>query len=139
SAPPRRSARSGSGPSTGEPVAPKPRRPPRTVRWQVLSVTERLHTVLDTDRLHAMIVTVRLREELPVALRSIREIAAAVRGRRHDLGLSQAELASRAGVSRKWISEFESGKSTAELGLVLRVLDVLGWSLELDEEGGTQG
>ena len=67
-------------------------------------------------------------------IRSIREIAAAVRGRRQDLGLSQAELASRAGVSRKWISEFESGKSTAELGLVLRVLDALGWSLELDDE-----
>lgn len=74
-----------------------------------------------------------------MAIRSIREIAAAVRGRRQDLGLSQAELASRAGVSRKWISEFESGKSTAELGLVLRVLDALGWSLELDEEVDNQG
>ena len=75
-----------------------------------------------------------------MALRSIRDIAAAVRGRRQDLGLNQAELAARAGVSRKWISEFESGKSTAELGLVLRVLDELGLQLELrDEEAKTEG
>jgi y4mF family transcriptional regulator len=75
-----------------------------------------------------------------MALRSIRDIAAAVRGRRQDLGLNQAELAARAGVSRKWISEFESGKSTAELGLVLRVLDELGLQLELrEEEAKTEG
>lgn len=68
---------------------------------------------------------------LAMSARSIRDLAAAVRGRRHDLRLSQADLALRAGVSRKWISEFESGKSTAELGLVLRVLDALGLSIEL--------
>lgn len=67
-------------------------------------------------------------------VRSIRDVAAAVRGRRQDLGLSQAELARRADVSRKWISELESGKRTAELGLVLRVLDELAFSLELTEE-----
>jgi len=68
-----------------------------------------------------------------VRLRSIRDVAAAVRGRRQDLGLSQAELAQRAGVSRKWVYEFEGGKSTAELGLVLRVLEELELGLELDE------
>ena len=67
---------------------------------------------------------------------SIRDAAAAVRGRRLTLGLSQSELAARAHVSRQWISEFEAGKPTAELGLVLRLLDALGFgvSLELDDE-----
>jgi HTH-type transcriptional regulator / antitoxin HipB len=63
--------------------------------------------------------------------RSIRDFAAAVRGRRRDLGMSQAELAARAGVSRKWIYEFEAGKPKAELGLILRVMDALGIQLEL--------
>ena len=63
-----------------------------------------------------------------------RGVAAAVRGRRQDLGLNQAELAKRAGVSRKWIYEFEAGKSTAEFGLVLRVLEELGFGIELGEE-----
>ena len=63
--------------------------------------------------------------------RSIKDMAAAVRGRRKDLGMTQAELARRAGVSRKWIYEFEAGKPTAELGLVMRVLDGLDFDLEL--------
>ena len=62
---------------------------------------------------------------------SIRDVAAAVRGRRKDLGMNQAELAERAGVSRKWIYEFEAGKPTAELGLFLRVLDELELVLDL--------
>jgi y4mF family transcriptional regulator len=64
-------------------------------------------------------------------IRSIRDLAAAVRGRRRDLGLSQAELAVRAGVSRKWIYQFEAGKPTAELRLILRVLEALGLALDV--------
>jgi y4mF family transcriptional regulator len=67
-------------------------------------------------------------------IRSIRDIAAAVRGRRIDLGLSQADLSRRAGVSRKWLVEFESGKPSAELRLVLRVLDELGLTLEISTD-----
>lgn len=68
-------------------------------------------------------------------VRSIRDVALKARGRRLDLGLSQAELAQKAHVSRKWIYQFEQGKQTAELGLVLRVLDALGLTLELLEAG----
>lgn len=64
-------------------------------------------------------------------IRSTRDLAAAVRGRRKDLGMNQADLAQRAGVSRKWIYEFEAGKPTAELGLVIRVVERLGLALVL--------
>jgi HTH-type transcriptional regulator/antitoxin HipB len=64
-------------------------------------------------------------------IRSIRDLAAVLHGRRIDLGLSQANLASRAGVSRKWVYELEAGKATAEFGLILRVLDALGLALDL--------
>jgi HTH-type transcriptional regulator / antitoxin HipB len=71
-------------------------------------------------------------------VRSIRDLAAAARGRRLDLGLNQAELAKRAGVSRKWLVEFEAGKPSAELGLAMRVLDELGLALDItDEADGT--
>jgi HTH-type transcriptional regulator/antitoxin HipB len=70
-------------------------------------------------------------------VRSIRDIAAAVRGRRTDLGLNQADLAQRVGVSRKWLVEFEAGKPSAELGLALRVLDELGLVLDLSIEAET--
>ncbi len=65
---------------------------------------------------------------------SVRDLAGVVRGRRRDLGVSQAELAARAGVSRKWVYEFEAGKPAAELQLVLRVLDALGLVLEVGAE-----
>lgn len=66
-----------------------------------------------------------------MTLRSIRDAAVAVRGQRTELGLSQDELAARAGVSRKWVVEFEAGKASAEFALVIRVLDALGLALEL--------
>lgn len=65
-------------------------------------------------------------------IRSPRDIAAAVRGRRRDLDWSQSELAEKAGVSRKWISELEAGKARVELGLVLRVFDQLGLSIGVE-------
>lgn len=68
---------------------------------------------------------------MSMTIRSIRDLAGVVRGRRSDLGISQADLAERAGVSRKWVYEFESGKPAAEVSLLLRVLDALGLTLEV--------
>jgi transcriptional regulator with XRE-family HTH domain len=47
------------------------------------------------------------------------------------LKLTQATLAEAAGVSRAWLTEFERGKPTVELGRVLAVLAALGITLEL--------
>lgn len=66
---------------------------------------------------------------------SLRDLAAIARGRRRELGLSQAELAARARVSRQWVSAFESGKATAEIGLVIRLLDALDLRLAVAEVG----
>lgn len=62
---------------------------------------------------------------------ALRHLAATVRGRRQDLGLTQEQLAALAGVSRPWLSELEGGKASAEIGLVLRVVDALGLRMEL--------
>jgi len=62
-------------------------------------------------------------------IRSGRELGATVRARRGELGRSQGEIAAAAGVSRQWLSELESGKQTAEVGLVLRVFDALALDL----------
>ena len=71
-------------------------------------------------------------------LASIADFAAAVRGRRVDLGLSQGDLAERAGVSRRWVNQFEAGgRATAEIGTILRVLDALSLGLRIDVIPGT--
>lgn len=48
-----------------------------------------------------------------------------VRDRRRELGWTQSALATEARVSRRWLSDLESGKETAEVGLVLRTLAAL--------------
>lgn len=64
---------------------------------------------------------------------TVRDLGAAVRARRHDLGLSQDELSRSAGVSRPWLSRVESGNHPgAELQKVLDLLDVLGLSIQLE-------
>lgn len=64
-------------------------------------------------------------------LRTSRDLGAALRGARQDRGLSQAELAARAGVGRPWLSEVESGKRTAEVGRVLLVVSALDLAVAL--------
>lgn len=64
------------------------------------------------------------------------QIGAAIKARRRALNMSQAQLAGSAKVSRKWISNLESGKPTAEIGLLLSVCDALGLSMVLTERAG---
>lgn len=61
-----------------------------------------------------------------------RELAALIRSRRKQRGLSQTQLAALAGVSRDWIIGLEKGRSTVEFGLVLRTIKALGLALSAD-------
>jgi HTH-type transcriptional regulator/antitoxin HipB len=56
---------------------------------------------------------------------SIQDLASLVRSRRKAAGLTQADLAAQIGAKALWVSQFERGKSTAQVGLVLRALKVL--------------
>ncbi len=58
-------------------------------------------------------------------IQTSKAFGAALRRARKDQGLSQVELAARAGVGRPWLSELETGKRTAELGRALSVLSAL--------------
>lgn len=55
-------------------------------------------------------------------VRTAAELGLLVRERRKELGLDQQTLATRIGVSRLWVIEFEKGKPRAAVGLVLRAL-----------------
>lgn len=66
------------------------------------------------------------------AITSILDLSSLVRGRRRALGLSQAELAARANVSRQWVSAFESGRPGSELRLILRLLEALDLRISVD-------
>lgn len=60
-----------------------------------------------------------------VFIRRPADLGDLIRAARLARGLNQQELADSLGVSRLWINEFERGKPTARLDLVLRCLNEL--------------
>ncbi len=66
-------------------------------------------------------------------LRLASDIGNVIRNERKDSGMSQSEMAAVAGVSRKWLSDVENGKDTAEIGMVLMVLRKLRIDLQVAE------
>lgn len=58
-------------------------------------------------------------------------IAADIKRLRKTAGLTQAELAERAGVGLRFVRELEQGKATVRLDKVQQVLDLLGHELHV--------
>lgn len=58
-------------------------------------------------------------------------IAAALKARRKQLGLTQRDLAELAGVSLRFIHDLENGKPTVQLEKVMTVATTLGYELTL--------
>jgi y4mF family transcriptional regulator len=65
----------------------------------------------------------------PVRIYRPQDIGALLKSYRRERSLAQADLAKKLGVSQRWISHAENGKSTLQLGLVLRVLNEIGVEL----------
>lgn len=67
--------------------------------------------------------------------RSLPKLGAAVRRLRTDRGMTQAQLAEAAGVSRQWVVAVESGsKHGLEVGRVMHLLDTLDASLMVRDD-----
>ena len=62
------------------------------------------------------------------------DLALFLRDRRRALSMTQSQLAARAGVSRRWLSDLEAGKSTAEVGLVFKTVSALGLFVDVRPE-----
>ena len=64
-------------------------------------------------------------------MQTAEELGARLRAHRKSRGLTLAETAGLANISIKFISEFERGKPTAEIGKVLKVLGIVGLDIEV--------
>lgn len=71
-------------------------------------------------------------------INSLHDLSKTARGRRLDLGLSQAELAQRARVSRQWVNEFEAGKPSAEIRLIMQLLAALDLHMFLNDNADSR-
>ncbi len=63
-------------------------------------------------------------------IKTVGDLGNLVRDQRKTRGWSQSQLAERAGVSRLWVGQFENGKESVELGLVIKTLRALDIGLE---------
>jgi y4mF family transcriptional regulator len=75
-------------------------------------------------------------------IRTALELGALIRDARTKRGLDQGTLARTIGVSRQWIVAIEKGKPRAPVELVLRTLNALGISIDMEERErhrGTKG
>lgn len=59
------------------------------------------------------------------------DLAAEIKRLRKAAGLTQVDLADRAGVGLRFVRELERGKPTVRLDKVKQVLDLLGYELHL--------
>lgn len=71
-------------------------------------------------------------------IHSVRDLGATLRVARKALRLTQADLALAAGVGLRFVVDLEAGKPTVQLERVLRVIDALGGTLQLDEESSCE-
>jgi transcriptional regulator with XRE-family HTH domain len=71
--------------------------------------------------------------------RSLPKLATAVRALRLHRGLTQAQLARAAGVSRQWVVNVEAGRTRGiEVGRLMALLDVLHASLMIRDDSETE-
>jgi transcriptional regulator with XRE-family HTH domain len=71
-------------------------------------------------------------ESRPFRVYTSESLGAAIRHYRHEAGLTQQELARRAGLHRTYLSDLEQGKETEQLRRILRVLRQLGVRMTLE-------
>ncbi len=64
-----------------------------------------------------------------IPIKDSSELGGAVRSRRHELELTQEELADVARVTLRFVSELERGKESAQFAGIRRVLGALGLDL----------
>ena len=70
-----------------------------------------------------------------ITLHNPEQLGAAIRLKRREKNLTQSELAKLLGAERKWVLHLESGNSKAEIGLILRAIEVLGLRASLADNG----
>jgi y4mF family transcriptional regulator len=69
------------------------------------------------------------------AMESPLELGAAIRARRRALGITQDDLASSIGVSRRVIGQMERGKKTVHVDIVMRAAQAVGLEIGVEPRG----
>ncbi len=66
---------------------------------------------------------------MPVNSPSLTDLGAAIKARRHELGLTQGQMAVRSGLNQRWMSNVETGKRNLSYSSLCRLVSALDLSL----------
>ena len=70
---------------------------------------------------------------MEVSIKTAEDLGAVIRERRKKAELTQKKAAALAGVGVRFLSELERGKPTAQIGKTLKVAQLLGLELRINE------
>ena len=65
-------------------------------------------------------------------IKTLEELASLIKERRKKQGLTQAQLALASNVGLRYIVDLEKGKPTCQIGKAMRIIEMLGISLEVE-------
>lgn len=75
------------------------------------------------------------RDDSMVKVNDALQIGQLVRQRRKEAGITLTDAASMAGVGVRFLSELERGKPTLQIGLAIRVMQLFGLELHVEQRG----
>lgn len=101
------------------------------IRWKTRQIIALAIIARDSRGIIAIEIIQRARTAM--AIRNAKDFGTAIRERRKRLGYTQGELAEMCDVGVMFVSQLENGKPTAQLDKAIRVANMVGLNIVLQE------
>ena len=101
------------------------------IRWKTRQIIA--FAIIARDSRGIIAIEIIQRARTAMAIRNAKDFGTAIRERRKRLGYTQGELAEMCDVGVMFVSQLENGKPTAQLDKAIRVANVVGLNIVLQE------
>lgn len=101
------------------------------IRWKTRQIIA--FAIIARDSRGIIAIEIIQRARTAMAIRNAKDFGTAIRERRKRLGYTQGELAEMCDVGVMFVSQLENGKPTAQLDKAIRVANMVGLNIVLQE------
>lgn len=101
------------------------------IRWKTRQIIA--FAIIARDSRGIIAIEIIQRARTAIAIRNAKDFGTAIRERRKRLGYTQGELAEMCDVGVMFVSQLENGKPTAQLDKAIRVANMVGLNIVLQE------
>lgn len=101
------------------------------IRWKTRQIIA--FAIIARDSRDIIAIAIIQRARTAMAIRNAKDFGTAIRERRKRLGYTQGELAEMCDVGVMFVSQLENGKPTAQLDKAIRVANMVGLNIVLQE------